>query len=137
MSQQPDVVYAEKMAGIESRMGLDPIHVLLARRQELVEKMADLRARYGSFGTFDAMRKAELSKIKMQIRAQATAGRVKKTEACLDEEAHADPRYFEVITVATRGRADLAVLEAKIEAIDATIYRANAVARYLSAEASL
>lgn len=135
--QTPDTVYAEKMAGIETRMGLEPIHELLGRRQVFVEQMADLRARYGSFGTFDAMRKAELSKIKMQIRAQAVAGGVRKTEACLDEEAHADPRYMEFITTATRGRADLAVLESKIEQIDATIYRANVVARYLSAEASL
>lgn len=137
MTQTPDVVYAEKMAGIEARMGLEPIHELLARRQELVEQVADLRARYGSFGTFDAMRKATLSQIKMQIRAQAVASGVKKTEACLDEEAHADARYVEFITTATQGRADLAVLESKIEHIDATIYRANVVARYLSAEAAL
>ena len=118
-------------------MGLDPIHELLARRQELVEHVADLRAQYGSFGTFDPMRKSTLSQIKMLIRAQAVASGVKKTEACLDEEAHADSRYIEFIASATKGRADLAVLESKIEHIDATIYRANAVARYLSAEANL
>jgi len=137
MAQTPDVVYAEKMADVETRMGLDPIHELLAKRQEFVEQVADLRARYGSFGTFDPMRKATLSQIKMLIRAQSVAAGVKKTEACLDEEAHADARYVEFITSATQGRADLAVLESKIEHIDATIYRANAIARYLSAEAAL
>ena len=137
MTQTPDVVYAEQMAGVERRMGLDPIHELLAKRQEFVEQVADLRAQYGSFGTFDPMRKSTLSTIKMQIRAEAVAGGVKKTEACLDEEAHADARYVEFITSATQGRADLAVLEAKIEHIDATIYRANVIARYLSAEAAL
>lgn len=137
MSQQADVVYAEKMAGVEERMGLDPIHVLLAKRTELVNEACELRAKYGSFGTWDAIRKSQLSTIKMQLRAQATAAKVKKTEACLDEEAHADGRYVELITEATQDRAALAVLDAKIEAIDATIQRANTVARYLSAEARL
>ena len=137
MTQKPDEVLAKGMADIERKMGLDPLHILLARRQEYVEQAADLRAKYGSFGTFDAMRKSRLSTIKMECRARAVAESRKVTESYLDDEAHADGRYIDIITEATNARAELTIVDAHIEAIDMIIQRANAVARYLTAEMHL
>ncbi len=136
--QTPDRALARSpMADIEDRLGIDPIGELLAERLDLVDQVADLRAVHGSFGTFDAQRKSQLSTIKMSLRAQAVRDKVKKSEAQLEEEARADVGYIDFIAVATSNRAQLARLEARIDAIDATIRRANAVAYFCANEARL
>lgn len=134
----PDnVVSRSPMAHIEDRIGVTPIEELLADRQTLVEAVADLRAMYGPFGTFDAKRKVLLATVAMKARATAQAQGAKVTEASLDETAHASPEYTDFITQATLDRSKLTVLESKIEAIDHTITRSNAVVRYVAAEAHL
>lgn len=125
------------MALLEERLGLDPVSEMMARRERLVDQVADLRAKHGSWGTWDHARKTELATIKMVLRAQAQRDGVKVTEASLEDSAHADPRYMEFVTNATVERANLTRLEAKIETIDATIQRANTLTRYLQAEARL
>lgn len=134
----PDQITARSpMADIETRMGITPVEELLAERMDLVRRSADLRARYGPWGTWDALRRAQLSTIRMRLRAEAARDKLRTSEAALDDAAHADPRYLELITEATRERAELARLDAMIEGIDATIRRADAIARYLTAEARL
>ena len=134
--QTPDPVYA-KMTEIESRMGLPSLESTLAKRQELVEESAMLRAKYGPWGVWDAVRKSRLSAIKMECRARAVEASRKVTEAYLDDEAHADDRYVALIEEATLGKARLTELEAKIEETDAIIRRGDMLGRYLTAEMHL
>lgn len=125
------------MADVEAKMGLQPIEELLAERDHIINQVADLRARYGSFGTFDHLRKVELSRIKGLIRAQATRDRRRMNNDQVDEEAHAYPDYIEFITKATLERAKWVKLESLVDGIDMTINRGQAVARYTAAEAHL
>jgi len=137
MTQKPDVAVARSMMDTERLMGIEPIESLLARREEYVKEAADLRARYGSFGTWDSWRKSQLCTIKVAIRAQMVQAGQKVTEAAIDDAAHAHDDYVSLITEATEGRTELTILEAKIEGIDAVIRRGDAVARYVTAEARL
>ena len=124
-------------ANIERRLGLEPIHVILAQRAALVTEVADLRAKFGSFGTFDAERKTKLATIKMRIRAQMTASGVKVTESAMDDEAHADPDYIAYITEATRSRAKLQVLEDQIQALNDMLQRDKTLAHFSAQEMRL
>ena len=118
----------------EARMGIEPIDQLLAEREHLVNQVVDLRAKYGPFGTWDHLRKITLSVIKGAIRAQAVRDKRKLNNEQVDEEAHAHPDYIELVTVATRERAEWAKLEARVEAIGFRINRGQSIARYLSSE---
>ena len=130
-------VASKPMAEVERRLGVTPIEELLAERSGLVEQVADLRAEHGSFGTFEARRKAELARIAQAIRARYHRDGVKATEGAVDDAAHASPEYYDLVVAATQARANLYRLEARIDAIDQTIQRANAIARYLTSEARL
>lgn len=122
---------------IETRMGLVPIDELLAERDALVERVKELRAKHGPYGTFESLRKIELASIAQSIRAKAVGAEKKLTEAAIDDAAHADSRYIAFIAQATSERAEWAVLENRIQGIDDTINRGQAIARYLSAEVTL
>ena len=125
------------LGDIESRLGIPPIEELLAERADLVEQVAPLRARYGTFGTYDDLRKIELARIAQMLRAQRYVHGTKTTEAEIDEAAHADERYAAFVTQATVDRANWSVLEDRIQGITETIHRGQAVARYLTSEVSL
>jgi len=127
----------DAMTAAESRIGIVPLSELLPRRAGLVNKVCDLRARFGPFGTFDHLRKIELSRIKALIRAQATRDKRKISASEIDDEAHGHPDYFDFITAATLKRAEWVKLESQIEAIEMTINRGQAVARFASAETFL
>jgi len=131
------IVVRSRMAEVEEAIGIPPVEELLAERQQLVERVAELRARHGAFGTFDALRKSKLATLKMLLRAQAQRDQRKITEAALEDEAHAHPEYTDFVIQATRERAELTKAEGLIANIDATIQRANAIARYATAEARL
>lgn len=122
---------------IQDRMGIDPLEELLSERDALVKQVAPLRARHGSFGTFDALRKVELATIAASLRAQAVLDGRKVTEAGLDEAAHADPRYIQFVTTATLEKAEWAILENRIQGVNDTINRGNVVGRFLAQEAGL
>jgi hypothetical protein len=128
---------ASPMTDVEQRMQLVPLEDLLQERDDLVSQVARLRAIYGPGGTFDAQRKIELSKAAAVVRAQATLEGKKVTEAYLDEMAHVSEGYVQFIAAATSARADWILLEARIEGIDFTINRGQAVAKYLTAELGL
>ncbi len=135
------IIARAPMRLVEERLGVEPVDALLAEREALVGRVATLRARYGGWGTFDHLRKIELARLAGLIRAQAVRDKVggtgKMTAAEIDDQAHSHPDYRDFITNATVERAEWGKLEAKIEAIDATIQRANAVVRYLTSEARL
>lgn len=133
--QRPDPIVAEdRRAHLEARVGLKPLEELLAERAELVESVAQLRARHGPFGTWDDIRKTELATIAQSLRAKAVRDNVKLTEAAITDAAHADGRYIECITQATRERAQLTVAENQIQSINDRILRDQALARFAAAE---
>ena len=119
------------MTALEVQFGLQPIADLLQERGVLIDRVARLRAKYGSFGTWDAERKMRLADIKGRIRAEMQREKAKITEAQLDDMAHADGDYTDFIVTATLERADWVRLEAQIDAIDATINRGQAIARLI------
>jgi hypothetical protein len=131
------VVHASPQTDVEQRMQLIPLEDLLRERDDLVTQVARLRALYSAGGTFDALRKIELSKAAAVVRAQATLEGKKVTEAYLDEMAHVSKSYVDFIVKATSERADWITLEARIEGIDFTINRGQACAKYITAELGL
>ena len=139
MAAIPDRVMTPRtpMGDMESKLGIQPIEELLAERAVLVKRVADLRARYGSGGTWDALRKTQLCQIAALIRAEAVRDSRKMTEAQLDQEAHADPRYVGAITQATKDRVEWAILEDQIQGVNETINRGQVVARFAVAEMHL
>lgn len=122
---------------VEEKMGAEPVDLLLAKRWKYVMKVADLRARYGSFGTYDDLRKIELARIKGLVRAQAVRDGVKLNNDQVDDAAHAHPDYIEFVTLATRQRAEWVKLEAAIEDVDFRIQRGQMLGRYAAAELTL
>ena len=122
---------------IEARLGIQNIEELLDERRTLVGKVANLRAMFGSFGTWDSKRKLLLSGIKQKIRAQMVAASAKITEANLDDEAHASPEYGQFILDSTRQRAEWIDLENHVQDINDLIQRDNLLGRHASQEARL
>ena len=125
------------MGDVESRMQIPPIAELLAERAELVKQVAPLRARFGTFGTYDDLRKIELARIAAIHRAKAFVDGNKVTEAQIDEMAHGDDRYAKFVLEATQQRATWAILEDRIQGISDVIMRGQAIARYLTGELAL
>lgn len=117
-------------------MGLEPIENLLDERERLVGQVAELRAKYGSFGVFDHIRKTELAQLKMRLRAQWTAlgGKKRPTNDQLDDEAHAHPEYLDLIRQALTDRTRWVELEERLAGIDYLINRGQSVARFVTAE---
>ena len=125
------------MTDMELKMSIIPIAELLPERAKLVDKVADLRARFSTFGTWDALRKIELSRIKGLLRAQATRDKRKLTLVQLDEEAHAHADYVDFVIQGTKDRAEWTRCEERIKAMDMTVNRGQAVAKYAVAELHL
>lgn len=124
-------------ADIETRMGVQPLDELLAERDVLVKKCAALRAKHAPFGTYDALRKIQLSQIATVIRATAAAKNEKKTETCVSDEAHAHDTYVAFVLEATKEKMEWVILENTIQGINDTIMRGQAVARFVSSELHL
>ena len=122
---------------LEIRIGIQPLDELLDIRAVIVKEVADLRARFGSFGTWDHLRKVELSRLKGLIRARATRDSRKMNNEQVDEEAHAHPDYVEFVTLATVQRARWVKLESELEEIEMKVNRGQALARFAAMEARL
>lgn len=136
--QRPDGVVARTPLGdLEAKIGVLPLEELLAERDTLVKEAADLRARHGPFGTWDSLRKVQLSTVQMLVRAKALEKETKVTEAFIEQTAHAHDDYVAFITQGTTDKARWAVIENQIESINDTIQRGNALIRYSAAETHL
>ena len=118
-------------------MGLVPLEELLAERDELVRQVAPLRALHGPGGTWDDMRRMERSRLAPRIRAIAVRDEKKLTEAAIDDAALSDLDYAAFVAAGTREKAAYYELEARIQGIEFTINRGQAIARYLAAEVHL
>ena len=132
----PEKLYTPQ-GEVETRMGIIPLEDLLAERDEITAQLARLRAAYGPGGTFDAQRKIELSKAAAVVRAQAALEQKRVTESYLDEAAHVSEGYVDYIVKTTSERADWILLESRLEGIDFTINRGQAVAKFVTVELGL
>jgi len=119
---------------VEEGMGIEPLEPLLEERLRLVDKSAALAAQYGTWGTWEHTRKAELSRIKMLLRAKAADAETKVTESWLDDAAHNHEDYTSLLALATSQKAIWLRVDARITAIDNRIMRGQAIARFVSAE---
>lgn len=128
---------ASPSAQLENKIGVQPLEELLEQRRYLVGKVAELRARFGNFGTWDHQRKITLSQCKMLIRMQAMEAKRRITGDEVDAEAHTHPDYVQMVIEATHQRAEWTRLEAEIEAIEFTIHRGQALVRYVTGEMRL
>src|SRR5436190_10467011 len=128
----PDAVIARtSMAELEAKMGIPPLEGLLAERDELVAQVARLRARHGPFGTWDSERKIALEQAAAIIRAQSALEQRKVTESAIAEGSHTAPSYVDFVAMSVSEKADWIILENRIQGIEDTLLRANAIARYL------
>lgn len=125
------------MGDTELRMGIEPLELLLAARAELVKEIAPLRALHGPFGSWQDLRKIELSRIAVGIRAQAAADGKKITEAGVDELAHSDERYISFLTQGVKDKTRYFEIEDRIAGIADQINRGQSISRYLAAEVML
>ena len=119
---------------IENRIGIGHVDEHAARYLNLSKEAAPLRAKYGPGGTFDAQRKADLSAIRMLLRARYADKDEKVSEARLDEEAHCHRGYVEFIGNATTERARLAELDAELETLQWLVNREQGLIRYTTNE---
>lgn len=119
---------------VEIAMGVKPLQEILEERDHIVEKRAELWARYGPFGTWDHERKIMLASLRMVARMNALRNGVKMTEAALDDEAHDHPDYKGFVTQAGVDRALFNRLDESLVAIDYTINRGQAVMRSVRME---
>lgn len=122
------------MGDIETRMGIEPIENLLDERRRLVDQVAELRAKYGPWGAWDALRKVQLSQALFRIKEGYRAAGIKRSNDEVDAEAHADGDYIAFVRLAVTERAKWVKLEERITAIDFIINRAQAVARFVTSE---
>lgn len=139
MAREPE--YPERLGTtteeIEFRAGVEPLEMLLTRRRDLVKRVAVLRAMHGPFGTWDAQRKIELSRIKTLVRGQATLAKAKMNNDQVDEEAHAHPDYFAFVSAAIKERAEFFRLESEIEDIDYRVQHSKALLYFVGGETRL
>lgn len=124
-------------ADVESRMGIQPLEELLAERDALVKKVAVLRAKHAAFGTYDALRKIQLSLAAQAIRENLVATNGKMTEAAISDAAHSDETYVAFVLEATKEKAEWTQTENLIQGIQDTIMRGQAVARFVAGELHL
>jgi hypothetical protein len=128
---------ASPVSDLERRLNVVPLEELHAERDTLVKQLAPLWARHGPGGSYEALRKIQWTSLAVAIRAQAQLDGVKLTESAIEQMAHADAGYGEWVAVMTLERATFKELETRIQAIEDTIHRGNAIVRFLASEAQL
>jgi hypothetical protein len=119
---------------LEDRVGTGHIEHHVARWLTLSKERAPLHAVHGPGGTYDARRKANVSTIKMQVRAESVAAGQKLTVDEIDAIAHADDRYVDFITGATMDRTRLAEIEDAMEGIKMVVNREQGLIRAYAQE---
>lgn len=78
---------------LENRADIDSLDQLHEQRRTLLIELAPLRAMHGSFGMYDARRKALVSAMKVKVRLSLAERGGKITDDIVDAEAHVEKQY--------------------------------------------
>ncbi len=89
--------WSGELTPLEDRAGIDSLEWLHVQRRQILPEYAMLKARHGSFGKFDFLRKAMLEACKIRARMEAQQKQEKLTESYVDSLGHADPQYVAFI----------------------------------------
>ena len=127
----------QTLRDIELRVGLMPVDELNRHRAALTEQVADLRAVYGPFGSREALRKIELARLRMLIRAELLSQGTKVSEAQVDDMAHAHEAYVAFVAKQTSEAAEWTKREARLESLESLDRRSNTMTHYARTEISL
>jgi hypothetical protein len=119
------------MSDFEDRIGIEPIDVLLAKREHLVKLAAGLYAVWGPFGTGEARRKSALALAAMQVRESAES---KMTEKAIEDASRNHPTYLSFLDAMEDGRARWLMAENDIQAVGDTIFRGQSLVRAYASE---
>lgn len=111
---------------------------LLAERQEIVKRVAPLRALYGN-GSYGGERSLKLveARVSAAIRAGWEAEGAKFTEVKLDSAVRQHPEYIEALTADVQRRTEWVEAEEALEDINQRLRARQSDAQLLSAEARL
>jgi len=132
-----DAVWNGELTAFESRAEIDSLDDLQTRRRQLMPEYAALRALHGSFGKWDARRKQMLSAIQVSVRMEARQREEKVTEAYVEQLAHADDRYAQLVEDGIVGATRYYELETEISEIEEKIRNRELCILAFNAEAKL
>jgi hypothetical protein len=127
-------VPANWQANREALHGVEPADVLLAKRDEIMARLAPLRAVYGSFGVADHQRKVELARCRQIVQAQSVRDGKRLTVDDLDMLARLHEDYMGYLAQMVAGRTEWITLEGEVESIDFKLLRGQALLRLAASE---
>jgi len=122
------------MSDIETRVGIAPLDLLLAEREQLVAQAASLYALYGPFGTSEHRRKVALAMAELQVRRDLTDSGEKATEGKIEAMSRTHLTYMTFLNAIESGRAEWLMTENAIQSITDRINRGNHLTRYAASE---
>jgi len=114
--------------------GITALDSVQAKRAALASANAALWARYGDGGTFGQKRDNLYALIAVEKRAELEREGKKVTEPMVDAAVRTDARYTACIENAESERARFYLNNNAIKDLDETMFRDNAVIRYLTTE---
>lgn len=113
--------YTGEMSALEDRADVASLEGLHAERRKLLPEYAKLRALHGTFGKWDARRKAMLEAMKIKARDEMTRNGEKITDAAVDARGHADDTYIAFIDRGIEDATRYVELETQISEIEERI----------------
>lgn len=124
-------------SALESRADIDSLDLLHEKRRLLLEELAPLKAMHGSFGLYDAKRKALVEAMKVRARLRLTETGAKVTDAIVDAEAHCEKTYVDWLDTQMEDKVAYIKLEAELDAINELIRNRELSLQTFNAEVRL
>lgn len=115
--------------------GVQPLSELLDMHRHVRKEFASLWAKYGPGGVAEALRKQELSRIKVLIRVMAGAERKRLSNDAVDDAAHDHPDYIAFLALMLGERKRFFELECQLQEIEWRVNRGQAMLRLSAVEA--
>lgn len=130
---------SEGRLALEAKTGADSLDVLLDMRDQIIERLAPLRPRFGPANMYDDRRKQMLEACKVRARQKLNAEGVyaKITEGMVDAEAYTDPQYVALMDQGERDAIEYIKTEHELFKVDQMIEARAQVIRAWTAEARL
>jgi hypothetical protein len=109
------------LRSVESRAEVESLDELHQARRELMPQFAALKALHGTFGLYDAKRKAILAAIHIRVRMELRDAQEKVTEALVDSMAHADEQYQRFLDESLTDRIRFIELDTEVSELEERI----------------